>query len=91
MSEPKSQSTQDRRESDRQRSHQKVTVRIAATEIEGNAENISKSGVLLHTEGTLEVVVAIEEDGATREVPGRLVRSERIHGTRQGWALEFAQ
>ena len=91
MSEPKSQSTQDRRDADRKRSHEKVTIRIAATEIEGNAENISKSGVLFHTEGTLDVIVQIDDGGDIREVPGRLVRSERIHGTRQGWAIEFGE
>ena len=54
-----------------------------------SAENISRTGVLFHADGTINVMVEIEEGGMIKKVPGRLIRTERLGDAEQGWAVEF--
>lgn len=64
-------------------------LRIPEQVLEGNAQNHSASGVLLHTDGSLQIEVEIESGEGTRRLTGRLVRSERVDDQRQGWAIQF--
>lgn len=83
------QTPEDRRDNGRARLSSPVQLHVEEAKLEGSADNISRSGVLFFTEGTLQVTVEIEEDGVIRSRNGRLVRSERIRGNQQGWAVEF--
>ena len=62
---------------------------MEAQSIEGEADNASRSGVLFFTDEDLRVEVEFEEKGQRVRKRGRLVRCERIRGTRCGWAVEF--
>jgi hypothetical protein len=66
-----------------------VKVRIETPTLEGEASNLSRSGILFFTEGPLKVTVEIDEGDGPRSVTGNLVRTERIKGDRRSWAVEF--
>ena len=66
-----------------------VRLKVDAQDLAGEADNISRSGILFFTEGDLRVELEIESDGEVMTKTGRLVRCERIHDSRRGWAVEF--
>jgi hypothetical protein len=66
-----------------------VRLVVETRELDGEADNVSKTGVLFFSEGELRVTVEIEADGATRRIPGRVVRAQRMQGAHVGWAVEF--
>lgn len=66
-----------------------VQLKVDAQELTGEADNLSRSGILFFTEGDLRVELEIESDGEVMKKTGRLVRCERIHDARRGWAVEF--
>ena len=55
----------------------------------GSSENVSRSGVLFHTDEALPVEIELHEDGVVKKLQGRLIRTERIAEGQQGWAVEF--
>jgi hypothetical protein len=81
--------TSERRRHQRRASQSKVRLTVESREIEGQVENISRSGLLFFSEGDLRVSVQIEENGATSKRTGRLVRAQRMRGESFGWAVEF--
>jgi len=81
----------DRRRARRQAAQGEVRVIVETSELQGDADNIGRSGILFFTDGALRVKVEFEQDGVVREMRGQLVRCERIHGERRGWAVEFDQ
>ena len=81
--------SQDRRHANRLRYNSRIRLSIDSESIEGSAENISRTGVLFHTDGTIKVMIEIEEGGMIKKVPGRLIRTERLGDAEQGWAVEF--
>ncbi len=83
------QQTQDRRQSRRKREQTRITLHVTDQHLAGSAESVTKSGVLFHTDGSLEVEIEVEEDGVLRTRKGRLIRTERVSEARQGWAVEF--
>jgi hypothetical protein len=66
-----------------------VKLHISEQDLVGEADNLSKSGVLFFTEGDMKVELEIECDGELTKKTGRVVRCERIHDSRRGWAVEF--
>ena len=73
------------------RSEMKGTVHlmVEAQDLTGEADNLSRSGILFFTEGDLRVELEIESGGEMIKKTGRVVRCERIHDARRGWAVEF--
>lgn len=82
-------SAAERRAEKRRRSAGKVTLRIDASELEGEMDNISTSGVLFFTGADLRVSVQILENGQPVVRSGRLVRAQRVRPEHVGWAIEF--
>jgi hypothetical protein len=66
-----------------------VRLQISEQDLIGEADNLSKSGVLFFTEGDLKVELEIDCGGETIKKTGCVVRCERIHDSRRGWAVEF--
>ena len=66
-----------------------VHLKVDAQDLTGEADNLSRSGILFFTEGDLQVELEIESGGEMMKRTGRLVRCERIHDSRRGWAVEF--
>ena len=66
-----------------------IQLKVDTQVLSGEADNISRSGILFFTEGDLKVELEIESDGEVTKKTGRLVRCERIHDARRGWAVEF--
>ena len=79
----------DRRNDKRQRSAGKVRLRVEASDLEGEMDNISPSGVLFFTAADLRVSVQLEENGQPIVRSGRLVRAQRVQPGHVGWAIEF--
>jgi len=78
-----------RRRTSRRQVKGTIHLQIGAQELMGEADNLSKSGVLFFTEGDLHVELEIDCDGELTKRKGRVVRCERIHDSRRGWAVEF--
>ena len=68
-----------------------MRVYIETTEIDGETDNLSRTGILFFTDTELKVRIEIEEGGERRVLDGQLVRCDRIQGDRRGWAVEFDQ
>ena len=66
-----------------------VHLKVDTQELTGEADNLSRSGILFFTEGDLHVELEVESNGEVIKKTGRLVRCERIHDARRGWAVEF--
>lgn len=81
--------TDSRRRSNRKQTQTPVVLRLTPQTLEGQADSLSPGGVLLFSNGSLEVEVQFEEDGVLKTRTGRLARSERVSATRQSWAIEF--
>jgi hypothetical protein len=79
----------DKRRHRRRTSAGKVRLTIEAVEVVGEAENVSRSGILFFSEGTLRVRVEVEENGGMTKKSGRLIRVQRMRGESIGWAVEF--
>jgi hypothetical protein len=84
-------SVNDRRTAPRQASSGRVAVHLLAQDLQGDGDNVSRSGILFYTQGDVEVEVEFEQDGVLQRRIGHLVRCERIRGNRGGWAVEFAR
>lgn len=82
-------STADRRTDNRRSAQGAVRLTLAATELCGEIDNISKSGMLFFTDGELRVRVEYQEEGVTRQRSARLVRVQRMRADHTGWAIEF--
>jgi hypothetical protein len=82
-------STRDRRTKPRRASNASVRVLVAEQEITGQADDISRSGILFFTDSSLKIEIEIEEDGRTTRRTGRLVRAQVMSPDRIGWAVEF--
>jgi len=78
-----------RRSASREQTKGSVHLKVDAQDLMGEADNLSRSGILFFTEGELRVELEIESDGEVMKKTGRLVRCERIHDARRGWAVEF--
>ena len=78
-----------RRRASRSQVKGSVRLKVDAQDLAGEADNISRSGILFFTEGDLRVELEIESGGEVMTKTGRLVRCERIHDSRRGWAVEF--
>jgi hypothetical protein len=85
----KATGTADRRTNQRRPSAARIRLAVDRTEIEGQAENISETGVLFLTANELRVAIEIEENGAKRRRTGRLIRSQVMGPGKVGWAVEF--
>lgn len=81
--------TGERRRARRLTNRGRIKLSIETKELEGRADNVSQSGILFFSEGDLRVTVEVEENGALKRRPGRLVRAQRMRGDRFGWAVEF--
>ena len=90
QSDPQAVSTSDRRRETREPSSDRVSITIETPELDGQASNVSKSGILFFTDDDVKVqVTLIDAEGQERTVAGHLVRCERIKGNHRGWAVEF--
>ena len=78
-----------RRRAPRKQVKGSVHLKVDAQDITGEVDNLSRSGILFFTEGDLQVELEIESGGEMIKRTGRLVRCERIHDSRRGWAVEF--
>ena len=78
-----------RRRAPRKQVKGSVHLKVDAQDITGEVDNLSRSGILFFTEGDLNVELEIESGGEMVKRTGRLVRCERIHDSRRGWAVEF--
>ena len=78
-----------RRRAQRSQVKGSVHLKVDAQDLTGEADNLSRSGILFFTEGDLHVELEIEAGGEVMKKTGRLVRCERIHDSRRGWAVEF--
>lgn len=78
-----------RRRAPREKVKGSVHLKVDAQELNGEADNLSRSGILFFTEGDLHVELEIDAGGEVMKRTGRLVRCERIHDSRRGWAVEF--
>lgn len=88
---PPQTSVSDRRTAPRQSLLGKVRIHLDAQDLEGEGDNVSRSGILFYTHGDVAVEVQFEEDGVLQTRMGHLVRCERIRGDRRGWAVEFGR
>ncbi|MEZ6014328.1 MAG: PilZ domain-containing protein [Planctomycetota bacterium] len=82
-------SEQDRRREDRRPTDGPVRVRIPAAESLGKLRDRSSGGLFLDMDGDLEFDVEFEDSGRSVSRRARLVRCQRLSGTRSGWAIEF--
>ena len=80
---------ENRRRARRSQVNGAVRLMVDTQDLMGEADNLSRSGILFFTEGDLRVELEIESDGEVMKKTGRLVRCERIHDARRGWAVEF--
>jgi PilZ domain len=81
--------TADRRAARRLDSSARIRLRVAPSEIDGRAENISETGILFLTAEALRVSVEVEENGIAQWREGRLIRSQVMGPGKIGWAVEF--
>jgi hypothetical protein len=79
----------DKRRHRRRNSAGRVRMSIDAMQITGEAENVSRSGILFFSQGNLRVKIEVEENGNVTKRSGRLVRAQRMRGDSFGWAIEF--
>jgi hypothetical protein len=79
----------DKRRHRRRTSGSQVRLTIELTQVVGEAENVSRSGILFFSEGNLRVRVEVEENGGITKKTGRLIRAQRMRGDSFGWAVEF--
>jgi hypothetical protein len=79
----------DKRRHRRRTSAGQVRLTIELTQVVGEAENVSRSGILFFSEGNLRVRVEVEENGGITKKTGRLIRAQRMRGDSFGWAVEF--
>jgi hypothetical protein len=79
----------DKRRHRRRTSGGQVRLTIEPVQVVGEAENVSRSGILFFSEGNLRVRVEVEENGGITKKSGRLVRAQRMRGDSFGWAVEF--
>lgn len=79
----------ERRKHARVASNARVSMQLAGRELEGLAENVSVGGLLFFSDGDVEVTLVIDELGQRVERKGRLIRAQRMRGSRMGWAVEF--
>jgi hypothetical protein len=86
--EPKTAAAE-RRESPRRASSGRVGLEVESRALEGQVENVSKTGILFSTPESLRVVVEIRIGDAVERKSGRLVRAQVIAPGRIGWAVEF--
>lgn len=86
--EPVSQ-VSDKRRHRRRNSTGRVRMFIEAMQISGEAENVSRSGILFFSQGNLRVRIEVDENGTVTKRSGRLVRAQRMRGDSFGWAIEF--
>lgn len=90
QSEPQGVHTSDRRRERRDPSDDRVTVTLDSGAIQGQASNLSKTGILFFTDEEVKVEVTLTDpEGNQRTERGNLVRCERIKGNHRGWAVEF--
>jgi hypothetical protein len=79
----------DKRRHRRRSSAGRVRMIIDAMQISGDAENVSRSGILFFSQGNLRVKIEVDENGSVTKRTGRLVRAQRMRGDSFGWAIEF--
>jgi hypothetical protein len=79
----------DKRRHRRRGSAGRVRMVIDSMQISGEAENVSRSGILFFSQGNLRVRIEVEENGTVTKRSGRLVRAQRMRGDSFGWAIEF--
>lgn len=79
----------ERRHGARRASTARVRLEVDTRTLEGQAENVSQTGVLFSTPENLRLVVEIDEGGRVTRRAGRLVRAQVIAPGRIGWAVEF--
>jgi hypothetical protein len=79
----------DKRRHRRRGSAGRVRMTIDAMQITGDAENVSRSGILFFSQGNLRVRIEVDENGTVTKRSGRLVRAQRMRGDSFGWAIEF--
>ncbi len=79
----------ERRKATRQTLPGTVKIHLDAQDLDGEGDNVSRSGILFYTHGDVAVEIEFEHDGQVQRRTGHLVRCERIRGDRRGWAVEF--
>ncbi len=79
----------ERRRAQREEIRGKVRLLLPTQTLDGEADNVSRSGIQFFIDGEMRVEVEYEEAGVVRRMPGSLVRCERIRGKRSCWAVEF--
>jgi hypothetical protein len=79
----------DRRASPRRATPARVRLEVEARALEGQVENVSRTGVLFSTPENLRVVVEIGDGMDVTRRSGKLVRAQVIAPGRTGWAVEF--
>lgn len=81
----------DRRRVDRRGAEGTVRALVGALELHGRLRDVSSSGLFLDLEGELVFDVEYEHGGQAHRRVARLIRSQRLSGTRSGWAIEFLE
>ena len=79
----------DRRVHQRRGAKSKIVIRVEPCQLQGDVENVSRSGLLCFGSGDIRVSVVVEENGVSATRKGRLVRAQRMRGDNFGWAVEF--
>jgi hypothetical protein len=79
----------ERRAANRRAERGTVRLTVQTKAIDGEAENVSPTGILFLSDADVRVSVEVEDDGVAVRRSGRLVRVQRLRGGRSGWAVEF--
>lgn len=66
-----------------------LSIQVETTAIEGMADNLSRVGLMLYTDESLQVTVQIDGFQGGRPLKGRLVRLQRMDESTTGIAIEF--
>lgn len=85
----KNTSVGERRRSNRRDSEVGLEIRIDASTLRGQAENISTAGVFFFSTDPLNVRVHVHDSVSSKEYTGKLVRVERLSQDTTGYAIEF--
>jgi hypothetical protein len=81
--------TDERRKDKRVSALSKIRVQVPTQDFEGSVDNASATGVLFSSEGSLKVIVELEEDGVVKRLNGHIVRAQPLKGQSTGWAIKF--
>ena len=89
MKDHESVGTADQRRTDRRALEAGVTMHLETSVLVGQADNISRAGILFYSDQPVRVTIELAEPSGTRTYHGHLIRLQRMSEASTGLAVEF--